>query len=398
MKNKELIFSAIFYGLGLLCLLLADLYVSNNYSKNFIADWAFFKSSIIIVGSISMFGYDQVFIRNQDLIKSYSKVFIKNLLFLSAVVVTFIYFFKNESFINLLKLFFTIICFSILTYFSASSRAAYNLWKSQFSTNFWKIILFPCLVLLSLSSIDYFLIAMVISLLLSYFLKGFLPRSENVIESNISKEQERKIAQSFMFTSLTLLFSTYGEQFVINLFNKEELSSEIFKYYAYFTPIAFSINGFIGFILAPKIRKLKKFSVNDFNKLNLSIFLLSLICCVVSFIGGYLYVKFVLKTNFKLDIVILTLLFVLSLIRGLYTATSVCLGVFGDYFSIRKTAIGFWISVFLYLGILLITLFFNLKYSIYIVIFATLINWTMRLLISNYFSYKSLKQINYEAK
>ena len=398
MKNKELLFSAFIYGVGLLSLLFSDLYVSNKFTENFIADWAFYKSTIIIVGSIALFGYDQVFIRNQELIKSYKFIFLKNLFVFTVLVILCVYLFRGDDTLSLLKLFLSIIFFSILSYFSAASRASFNLWKSQFSTNAWKIFLFPLLFLISGSSIDYFFISVLISLVCSYFLKGFLPKEGNLTKSNISLGDERKIARSFMFTSLTLLLSTYGEQFVINMFNKESLSSELFRYYAYFTPIAFSINGFVGFILGPRIRKMSRFTVKDFNRLNLIMLILTFLCCIVSFVGGYIYVNLINKSQLKIDFLILFILFLLAIVRGLYTATSVCLGVFGDYISIRKTALGFWISVFIYIGILFITLLFNFKYSLHIIVMATLLNWVLRLLISNYFSYKSIKQINYETK
>ena len=71
MKNKkDLIVSFLIYGLGLLSLLIADVYISENFNKQKIAQWAFYKSTIFIIGSICLLGYDQVFIRDKSLIKT----------------------------------------------------------------------------------------------------------------------------------------------------------------------------------------------------------------------------------------------------------------------------------------------------------------------------------------
>ena len=397
MKNKNLLFSALIYFIGMLFFLVCDIYISANFSDEIISNWAFYKSLIIVVGSLSLFGYDQVFIRNQNLIKSYRLTFVRNLFIISLLTVIIVFFVKNLNFTESLKLFISIISFSFLTYLSSGARANNNLWKSQFINNFWKVLILIFLLSFQVEILDYFVLSFIISLLFSFILKGYFPKENEIVNSNITTEEESKVAKSFFYTSLTLLFTIYGEQIIINMFKKEDLSSEIFIYYSIFTPITLSVNGFLGFILAPKIRRLKNFNVSSFKKMNYLLTLTTLVLTIFSFLIGFLYFKFIAFENTTPDIVTITLLFLICIVRGIYTATSVCLGVFGNSISIRKTAYGFWIGAILNILIIILALVYETNNSLYFILIATLINWLIRLSVSNFYSINSLK-FNYETK
>lgn len=388
--NRNLIWSAAIYFVGMLLFLVCDVYVSSHFSNDFISSWAFYKSLIIVIGSLSLLGYDQVFIREQKLIKLYRGTFARNVLIISFLTVLVVSYVRELIFVDSVKLFLSIIIFSILTYISAATRANNNLWKSQFSSNFWKILILLFLLYSTLDILEYFLISIMISLVLSFFLKGYFPDGKEIIDSDLRLDESSAVARSFFFTSLTLLFSTYGEQLLINFFNKQELSSQVFKYYSIYTPIALSVNGFIGFILAPRIRRMKTFNRSSFVKLNYVLFFSTIVLTLVSFFGGYLYLEYFSSMKLETNYLILILLFLICIIRGVYTATSVCLGVFGSAKSIKKTAYGFWIGAGIFLIIVCFVLNYDIRNSVYLILLATLINWLIRLVVSNYYSFKSL--------
>ena len=53
-----------------------SVFVSENFSENNIAEWAFYKSTIIILGTVVLLGYDQVFVRDPTLATRFFKRFI----------------------------------------------------------------------------------------------------------------------------------------------------------------------------------------------------------------------------------------------------------------------------------------------------------------------------------
>lgn len=391
MKNN-IALSFIVYGLGLLSFLIADIFVSNTFSIEDISKWAFFKSVIFIIGSISIFGYDQVLVRDNRLIKKLFKPFVIQSLMICVSLITIISFLKKLDIYEYFFLIISTLFFAYLNYFSSATRSNYLLVKSQFFVNGWKVIL---LILLLIFYFENVLIYFFISIGSIFFLSLFLirlnydyPPATNHI---ISKKESKKLAFAFLLSNLTLIFSIYGEQFIINLLNKQVTSAYLFRYFAVFTPIALSLNGFLGFYLGPKIRRLIFFSKPQYFRLTLNIVFVSLLFCLISLFIGYLYFTFYLTEGNNLDWIIIVLLTLMCFVRGIYVSTSVCLGIFASDKYLSKVAYLFWATSIIYILSLCIILFFidGIIAARYIA-FATLINWTLRLIISNNYTLKTI--------
>ncbi|HWK57540.1 MAG TPA: hypothetical protein VNQ80_09390 [Parapedobacter sp.] len=396
--NKDLIVSFAIYGLGLLCVLLADLHVSSNFSDFKVAEWAFIKSTVLIVGTFCLLGYDQIFIRDQSLIKRFYLKFLFQSCIIAILLIVLLmcvkgYIFKNAALISI-----CVLLLAVLSYFSSASRANFHLWKSQFSTNFWKIILLFGLYLFEgVDAVYYFLFALAIGTAISIPLKGFIPNPENETCVKLSDKEAIAISSAFLLHNMTLIFAIYGEQFIINLSNDVEASSHLFKYTAVFTPIALSLNGFLGFYFAPKVRKDNNMSIPRYWKFSKNILLYSVLVTIFSAFAGILYMIFYINIPVgDLDIFLILSLSFMCITRGLYITTSVCLGVFGDAKDLRSAAVITGTCTLFYLiSIFIILLYFKGITAAWFISLATLGNWLLRLIISNKFTFKTLKRLQY---
>jgi hypothetical protein len=393
--NKNTLISLILYFVGLICLALLDIFVSNRYDEVFISEWAFIKSTILILGSICLLGYDQVFIRDTSLIKRVFKKFvIQSVLisFISAVVIAQI---KKYDIANTSLLFLSLISMSFLNYYSAASRALYNLWQSQFYTNLWKIILLLIIILNIFDNVfKFYIVALVLSILFSFIVKGY-DEKENIIENKIVDKDARNLGLSFLFTNFSLIFAVYGEQFLINLYGSAQISATLFSYFSILTPISLSLNGFIGFYLAPKIKKERTMDLHSYKNLSIKIFILTLLVTSLSIFIGLIYMLNFQGFNIEgVNWVLVFSLMILCIIRGVYISTSVCLGVFGNPKILRSSAFYMSCSTGFYILTIFLVLYFvdGINAVIFISLLSTF-NWFSRLLISNFYTIKTLRSI-----
>ncbi|GGH35354.1 hypothetical protein GCM10011364_01850 [Mangrovimonas yunxiaonensis] len=401
--NKEVVVSFLIYGVGLASMLISDLYISKNFDIDFIADWAFVKSSVLIISTVCLMGYDTLFIRDQSLIKRYFKRFWGQTIIIAFLVSTIIWQVKGLSINQVIMLFFAIVGLAFLNYISSSSRACYNLWKAQFSINFWKIILLLLLLLGYFAQpIEYYVLAVIIGVLLSFFLKGYYPKKENIQEGGkyLSLPDANKMGFYFLLTNLTLIFAVNGEQFVINLYGDANVSAHLFTYFSVFTPIALSINGFLGFYFGPKIRRQKEFNLKHYFNFSKKILVFSILITIFSVISGYFYmIKFMNITKIEIDWALILVLAFLCIVRGVYISTSIGLGIFGSKRSIGKSALMFWVFTIVYIfSIFIMLAYLENEFVVLGIAIASLLNWIGRFSVSNYFTIKELKLINKNVK
>lgn len=394
-KNKDTSFSFMLYGFGLLGMLLSDLYVSSNFSASAIAEWAFFKSTILIVSTICLLGFDQLFVRDQTLIKRYFKSFLGSSLVIISIVLLMIFFLKDYSYSKTGLLGLAIFLMAIQNYMSAASRGSYRLWKAQFSANFWKLLLFISIITIpNLDTIEYFVIVLLFCVSVGFLLGGFKKVSDRFASKEyLDTKTARIMGISFLLHNLTLVVAIYGEQFLINLFGAEAASSHLFKYVAVFTPIALSLNGFLGFYLGPKIRIKNSMDLKGYKKFTARIFLFSVVVVMLSFLFGLTYMTIILDISWQhLDYWIIGCLFVITMVRGLYIATSVCLGIFGTKNNLQKAASYSWLTTIAYLlSVVGILFMYKGIIAAELICVATLINWMLRLAVSNTFTVKTFK-------
>ena len=396
-KKIDTLLSIIFYALGLICLFLSDLYVTENFDKNYIADWAFYKSTIIILGISLLLGYDQVFVRDPSLVSRFFKKFIIQALSIALVGVTLVIYFKNISIEKGIYLYLSVFSFGCLNYLSASSRANFNLWKSQFSTNFWKVVLLFCLfwgVVKDLSFI--FLLALSLTLIISFFLRGYRAIQDVSRFEKLSSNDSRAIATTFFLSNLTLILAIHGEQFLINLSGDTLASAHLFRYFTVFSPIALSFNGFLGFYLGPKVRRENNTSLHNYVTLTKKLTFFSILITSFSAVIGYIYLSKISSNKLiELDIILILTILTTCIIRGIYVSSSVFLGIYSDKFKLKKvTTLFILTTIFYVLGIFFILQFLNGIQAARAISVLSLLNWLLRLLFSNIFTFKSLKEIN----
>ena len=393
--NKDSSFSFIFYGFGLMGMLLSDLYVSSNFSIQATAEWAFLKSTILIVSTICLVGYDQLFVRDQTLIKRYFKFFLKYSFFIISTLLLIVFFLKSYTYDKIILLGCAVFLMAIQNYISAASRANYRLWKAQFSANFWKLLLFITIILIpEIDTIYYYVIVLLFTVSVGLFLGGVKKVSDKYAsKEHLDDKTANNMGFSFLLHNLTLVLAIYGEQFLINLFGAEVSSSHLFRYVAVFTPIALSLNGFLGFYLGPKIRIKNNMDLTKYKKFVLHIFFFSIAVVSVSFIFGLGYMTKILGVNWQdLDYFIIICLFGLTMVRGLYIATSVCLGVFGTKIYLKKAAIYTWFATILYLIMISVVLFIYEGIIVaQLICLLTFVNWILRFTVSNIYTKKTLK-------
>jgi uncharacterized membrane protein len=284
---------------------------------------------------------------------------------------------------------------AIQNYMSAASRGNYRLWKAQFSANFWKLLLFVSIIAIpNIEAIEYFVIVLLFCVSTGFLLQGFKKVSDRFASKEyLDTKTARLMGISFLLHNLTLVVAIYGEQFLINLFGAEVASSHLFKYVAVFTPIALSLNGFLGFYLGPKIRIKNTMDLQGYKKFGIRIFLFSIGVVTISFIFGLVYMTTIQDIAWgELDYWIISCLFLVTMVRGLYIATSVCLGVFGTKKFLQKAASYTWLTTIGYLlGIVAILFMYKGIVAAELICLATLINWILRLAVSNTFTIKTFK-------
>ena len=284
-----------------------------------------------------------------------------------------------------------------MNYLSASSRAYFNLWKSQFSTNFWKVVLLFCLfwgVVKELSFI--FLLALSLTLIISFFLRGYRAIQDVSRFEKLSSNDSRAIATTFFLSNLTLILAIHGEQFLINLSSDTLASAHLFRYFTVFSPIALSFNGFLGFYLAPKVRRDNNTSFHNYVILTKKVTFFSILITSFSAVIGYIYLSDISSNRAtELDIILILTILTTCIIRGIYVSSSVFLGIYSDKFKLKKVTFLFIITTIFYvLGIFFILQFLNGIQAARAISVLSLLNWLLRLLFSNIFTVKSLKEIN----
>src|SRR5690606_8053897 len=298
------------------------------------------------------------------------------------------------SFEEIVLVYIAVISLAFLNYMSAGSRATHNFWIAQLSNNLWKIILLISVLFYTLSSVvEYYFISILLALIVAFFTKGFIPKEVDESYVSIPLGEANKMGFYFLLTNLTLIFAVHGEQFVINLYGDPITSSYLFTYFSVFTPIALSVNGFLGFYYGPKIRKEKQFGLRQYFSFSKKILLFSIIITPLSIIAGYLYMRFYMNSAFtEIDTSLVIVLSLLCVVRGVYVATSIGLGIFGTTSSLSKSAALFWVLTLLYIGLIILILkYVNGMLIPFGIALASLLNWGGRLIISNYFTIVELK-------
>lgn len=391
MKSKHQVFvSFIIYGLGLLSLLSVDIYISTKFSVDEISKWAGLKSIVFLLGGVCLLGFEQVLVRSPKYINALYKRLLLQIIILSFLLSVIVWLFFEQY--GFLIVFLSVLFYSLNQFHFSIFRATRCFINSQLATNFWKVILLVSVVLtfnIGYSLVFSLFLILTISIILFY---RFYPQERDIPDSNQYKTL-RIEGVAFAFHNLTLVAAIYGEQFFINLYDDKIASTILFTHFAYLTPIALSVNGFIGFYLSPKLRQVKNMTSKIYYDLFVKIFIYSLSISFISYFVGY-YIFYYLNKEDLFSMTIALPVIVTCFFRGCYVLSSSVLGVFAPKDMLIKTAKLNWVILIIYISSLVLSLMFYDGYQAAMLISVlSMMHWFLRLLVSQLYSKKIIGEL-----
>lgn len=390
-KILKILPSLSLYGLGLASFFFLDIYISTaEYSKEFISQWAFYKSSIFILGGFCILGFDQVMIREPKLHFYIKKKFLFQSFIISSIGTMLVWLFYPIE--NIWLFFMVLNLFSITVFLSGIFRANQKYTIAQLATNGWKIVVVVIFFIIAQKEMLNFLgisLAIICFVLIIVYLK--LYGTPETGEKALKYEDYRKTGIAFFLHNMTLTSAVYGEQFIINLYGNDYISSQLFTYFAIFSPIILSANGFIGFIIGPKLRAKEKVTRKDYNSLQVKLIVFAIVMAIISFVVGiFLLDRFKNVPFSEINLWLVSAVLITCMIRTVYTTSSLYLGIFASNKHLYKTAGLNWGALIAYIILILVVLITGMDSSVLVVGIAclTALHWTIRLMISHTYAIK----------
>ncbi|ANQ25233.1 hypothetical protein BA894_01645 [Vibrio natriegens] len=386
--NIKLIVSLTIYSLGLISILISDIYISTYFSLEEISHWAGLKSIIFLFGGCCLLGFEQVLVRHPNYIESLYYRLLFQLLTLSIFFSLIVSLFYQHYSFWVVFLCITLFAFNQLHY--SVFRANRSLISSQISTNGWKILFVTVMFVTGVVS-DSLILAFVFASFFSVI--NYFHRYKRNDFCNIDSNNSKKLrieGFAFALNNFTLITAAYGEQFFINIFGDSVASSILFMHFSFITPIALSLNGFIGFYLSPYLKKRQIVTKHYYNKLGGVFAVYSLFVSLISFFFGYFLFSY-LKPDAIFYYEVAIPIVITCVIRSGYILSSSVLGVFSSKEILLKLARLNWFVLFLYITFLVIVLInFNGKSAAILIALLSLIHWCLRFVLSHYFARKGL--------
>jgi O-antigen/teichoic acid export membrane protein len=394
--NYKTISSFLIYIVSVGALTISDFIVVGKFSSDGVSEWAFYKSVIFVFGGMCVLGFDQLLLREINYYKQFKRQFFIQSILISFIISCFLFLYIKDA-LKSLFCFFMLFFYANFMFEAGYWRGKKNLLLSQLNTNLWKII-----ILFLLGFFIYFrekyevLYIYLYSLVLAFFclyLINFKLKDRECLEKNIlTKEQRIKyflIGLYFFIHSFSLVIANYGEQFIINIYGNKAISSVIFSYITLYSSLVLAAIGFIGFYLGPKVRYYKDFNLKIYYKYQSIIFLMGIILILINSVMVYIFSPYFYK-NIDFDLLLWTLILFLTLCRVLYVFPSLCLGVFGDEKSLKKSSFYSLIAVSGYIFLFMFLMKSNNQYMRYLIILLMITHWLCKIFVSNYYVYKCL--------
>ncbi|MFL9476614.1 hypothetical protein ACKER9_12620 [Acinetobacter baumannii] len=375
MNKSKLFISLLVYLLGTIFLLCSDFYVSKNFEKSAVADWAALKSIIFVCGGICVFGFDQILMRRPELVTNVIKSYLFQVIIFSLIISFFItnFFIENLDF-GFVALIIGL--YAINQFWAATFRGDAKLIEAQVFTNGWKIFAL-LLLIIGINNFNYiYSISFLIVLLLnSYFIFKFLKKYKNVSNANES-ESLYKLGSFFLINNLSVTIATYGEQLLVNSFGDEALSYNIFTYTLAFNSAMLLFAGFLGFYFGPKFKSIKNMSLDLYSKYLIKFILFSIFLSLLSFILGVLIFKFYLHESFNVLLAITCL--IVGFVKIVYTIPSVCVALYCKTNDVKRISIfNLYNLAFFILGIVAV-LHFSKNYLAFYIFIIIALHWVVR--------------------
>lgn len=382
---KQLIPSFILYAISLFGLFASDFVIITTYDDVRIAEWAFLKSYLFICSIFIIRGADQLIVRSPFFFRTILKDRVKEIFFIFPLLIV-VTFFLTESVSKSFFYTFSVIAFGFLTIYSARERALGFFSSSQFLSNTWKFF-FLVLVAFFEPKISLILSLLCISIIGFLIVSKRVYLDDGIAQSGINSND--KLASWFFLHNITVVASLYLEQIILSKMAGQSFAAEIYKYNIIFSSVALSLNGFVGFVLLPKLKKINLSSKANLRKLWLWLLAYVIFATFASISVGLVYVKF---NSFNVDYTVLMVLALLCFFRGAYIYPSAILGLKANLNQLKYSALYQSLILLVYIVSMVILIKF-FTFSVTAIFVLITINFAARFFLSLIYSNRALKNV-----
>ncbi|MFG0589518.1 hypothetical protein ACF8D3_16025 [Acinetobacter sp. YQ_14] len=372
---NSIILSLIFYTLGIGGLFFVDILINHYFSANDIKLWVLNKSLMMMIGPLLLLGYNNVFLRYPEKIKSTLDLCLHLSIFWLIFGFILDYFFKFEF------SYFIVVSFSFSLFVTSLLRVANGNLAAQINQSIWKILLlFFVLFTCYYSNLNkYYYVMLGLFLFLPSLLYLLKCSSQLKSDNSIKLEKDNhSFARQMLISGLLLNVATYYELFLLAKFYDAKLVSKYFLYFTLFTAYGIFLSGYLGFYLTPKIRKQPEKTLHFIEKNKYKIRISIVAVGLLNFIFGCAYL---LCTGVQLDLFLAIMFLLLGMLRVLYIFPTSKMGALANPVDLKSFLGRNIILTILYMLVLILVVYFD--FSLYIVILVVILNWLFRVFIAN---------------
>jgi hypothetical protein len=315
------------YASGMAAGFALDVLAARLFAPTMIARWALFKSLMLIGSAVATWGVDQALIRWPGF-WAMKRFIIDIQLIIGAVALSVIFslLFRLSGTdgalmaVSVWGLSFVAVRFALL-------RGASHFTSAQYVSNSWRVGMIAVVAILSLttSNLDLNAIAACVIVLSIPPVIGLVQRDsvQTFYQSRTDHTGKRFHLKStkFVLLSGTLVFSIYADQLLLS--RTPSAAAEYFAHMSVYSPILLAINGFVGFYVAPRLRDGGVEGIREFRRFVGRHAMAGALAAIVSFSIGSFVFDLLFDGRFAPRYDVALLITVLSLLRFLYSSTSI---------------------------------------------------------------------------
>lgn len=367
---------------GLLSLFVIDLLISRFGTVEQISQWAYLRSSVMLMAFFALVGADQSLIRNSEEVGSTTIPTVVALAAALGALGSWLLSSMRDD-LQFHQIFLFVMAVSISMLVASYYRLEAYLIRSQLSANLWKYLLLIAVLIAYFfhDKVELLNFLLMVSLVVLIFngvaALGVALKYCRRAHVNSSLKDFYKDGARFLLMGGTLNLSVNIEQVLLAQVREAGAGAEVFSYITSFGAVFVLANGFYGFLLGPYIKKNKAAVLVGFRRFIMTNMLAA---CVLGFVAiwvgiqlyAYLYQgKFV----FRYEVAALTVL--IFMLRFLYVVPSSFIGFAGSEVLFNKYLLANIASLLMFV-IFFYVLVSVLGDPVLSVLLASLMNWVIR--------------------
>lgn len=325
----------IMYGLGMASFFFLDIYVSSSMPIELISQWAETKSYVLVGSTVLLLGLDQVLVRHSESSLSILKRAAINVTLLSIAVTFFLAVIGNVGSPYFLGCAIVALSSSSLLY--AVFRAFNIKFQAQVAVNGWKVVM-TSLVLLFwfLGEPINFPILIITSCVLtvSILVASNWGRLSMIISSTEQQHPYQRtytrLGAQYLVALLTLSLSIYLEQILLNANGFVVASAQYFAHVAIILPPFVFLNGYLGFVLGPFVRKEPQRSTEIYLGYRLIVGIGAALVTLAAVWASETVFLFIVGNKISYSVPLASCIAAIGLCRFVYTVPSSFVSMLGD--------------------------------------------------------------------